>query len=235
MSRSRFLLTSLALGSLALAGGCASVPAPMTSEECLARAMYFESNRSSEEGMLAVGTVVMNRLESGRYPKSVCGVVGQKNQFAEGVLSKPLGRGSDLASKTARRVLRGERHPKVEKAMFFHTAGYSYPYKNMQYMTIQGGNAFYEKRRDATVTQRMVAERERSEREGRLPFNPPARSESVAAVQMPAPAVMRTPIQPSRIARQMAAGKAPTLPPPPERATVAQDVSIEDLILKNGG
>ncbi|RYE38242.1 MAG: cell wall hydrolase, partial [Hyphomicrobiales bacterium] len=63
--------------------------AQMSDKECMMRAMYFESNRSSPDGMLAVGTVVMNRLYDGRYPKSVCGVVGQKNQFAQGVLTKP--------------------------------------------------------------------------------------------------------------------------------------------------
>ena len=237
MRRSRSVSISLALAGLALLGGCATRPTPMSSQECLARAMYFESNRSSEDGMLAVGTVVMNRLESGRYPKSVCGVVGQKGQFADGVLSKPLGRGSELATRTARRVLSGERHARVEKAMFFHTAGYSYPYKNMQYLTIQGGNAFYEKRRDATVTQRMVAKREKAEREGRLPFNPPARGSSLApaGVQTLAPAVMRTPVQQSRIARRMAGGKASTLPPPAERGVAPEAASIEDLIRENGG
>ena len=237
MPSSRSILLSLALGSLAVAGGCATVQPRMSSEECLARAMYFESNRSSEEGMLAVGTVVMNRLESGRYPKSVCAVVGQPNQFAPGVLSKPMGRGSDLATRTARRVLRGERHSRVQKAMFFHTAGYSYPYKNMNYLTIQGGNAFYEKRRDATQTQFMVAERERAEREGRLPYNPPQRAAAaaIAAAQTPAPAIMTTPTQTSRIARQMAAGRGGRLPPPPSRDAALPDMSIEELIQKNGG
>jgi hypothetical protein len=236
MPSSRSVLTVLALGSLALMGGCASMPT-MSSEECLARAMYFESNRSSEEGMLAVGTVVMNRLESGRYPKSVCGVVGQPNQFAPGVLSKPMGKGRDLAAKTARRVLRGERHPRVEKAMFFHTAGYSYPYSNMHYMTIQGGNAFYDKRRGASVTQRMVAEREEAERRGRLPFNPPQRAEAAAATaaQTPSPAIMTVPVHPSRIARQMTGGKATRLPPPPARSAGSDSMSIEDLIQENGG
>jgi hypothetical protein len=44
--------------------------------ECLARAMFFESNRSSRDGLIAVGSVVMNRLESGRWGNSVCEVVG---------------------------------------------------------------------------------------------------------------------------------------------------------------
>lgn len=43
-------------------------------------------------------------------------------------------------------VLAGERHPKVGKAMYFHTAGHHFPYTNMHYVAVAGGNAFYEKR-----------------------------------------------------------------------------------------
>lgn len=116
--------------------------------ECLERAMFFESNRSSQDGLVAVGTVVMNRLESGRYPDSICGVVGQEKQFAPGVLSRPM-KSSALpdVQKAAKDVLSGARHPKVPKnAMFFHTAGLTFPYKNMHYVLVAGGNAFYEKR-----------------------------------------------------------------------------------------
>lgn len=137
-------------------GGCGSLSfgsgRMLTDRECLARVMYFESNRSSEDGMLAVGTVVMNRLDSHRYPSSICGVVGQRNQFAEGALSKPVGRRSfEKALRVADAVMAGERHPGVGKAMFFHTAGYHYPYKNMHYVVLAGGNAFYEKRRPGSL------------------------------------------------------------------------------------
>jgi spore germination cell wall hydrolase CwlJ-like protein len=111
------------------------------------RAMYFESNRSSAEGMLAVGTVVMNRLNDPRYPKSVCSVVGQKNQFAQGVLTKPMtDSGAVLAAQVADEVLRGARHPGVQNAQHFHTAGLRFPYNNMFYVLEAGGNEFYEKR-----------------------------------------------------------------------------------------
>ncbi|MAU94425.1 MAG: hydrolase [Fulvimarina sp.] len=115
------------------------------SQECLARAMYFESNRSSEDGMLAVGTVVMNRVASADYPNDVCAVVGQPKQFAPGVMTREMGVGEDLAMQVAARVLRGERHKTVAKAKFFHTAGMNFPYRNMSYRLIAGGNAFYEK------------------------------------------------------------------------------------------
>ena len=120
--------------------------AQLSEKECLMRAMYFESNRSSAEGMLAVGTVVMNRLHDGRYPKSVCGVVGQKNQFAQGVLTRKMtDSGAVLASQTADQVLRGARHPGVRNAQHFHTAGLRFPYNNMHYVLMAGGNEFYEK------------------------------------------------------------------------------------------
>lgn len=115
--------------------------------ECLARAMYFESNRTSEDGMLAVGTVVANRVKSGRYGPSICGVVGQHRQFAPGVMSRSMtGEAADRARRVAEAVLSGKRHPSVREAMFFHTAGLRFRYSNMHYVTVAGGNIFYEKR-----------------------------------------------------------------------------------------
>jgi spore germination cell wall hydrolase CwlJ-like protein len=112
---------------------------------CMARVMYFESIRSSDEGMLAVGTVVMNRVESKEFPNTVCGVVGQKNQFAPGVLSRPMqeGKSRERAERVARAVLNGKRHRATGKAMYFHTAGRTYGYSNMHYVAVAGGNAFY--------------------------------------------------------------------------------------------
>jgi spore germination cell wall hydrolase CwlJ-like protein len=110
--------------------------------------MYFESNRSSNDGLLAVGTVVMNRVASGAYPRTICGVVGQRSQFASGVLSKPMsGRERVRVEQVADQVLAGQRNSGVGQAMFFHTAGLWFPYRNMHYVLVAGGNAFYEKRK----------------------------------------------------------------------------------------
>lgn len=114
-------------------------------KDCMARAMYFESLRSSRDGLVAVGTVVMNRLESKRHGDTVCEVVGEKGQFAPGVLSRPMKPLPDV-HEAAEAVLKGERHPEVQNAMYFHQAGRKYPYKNMHYVLVAGGNAFYEKR-----------------------------------------------------------------------------------------
>lgn len=115
--------------------------------ECLERAMFFEANRSSHDGLVAVGTVVINRLLSKQYPDTICGVVGQKNQFAPGVLTRKMNsKALPDVQKAADDVLKGKRHPAAKNSMFFHTAGLKFPYKNMHYVLVAGGNAFYEKR-----------------------------------------------------------------------------------------
>lgn len=120
---------------------------PQSERTCLERAMFFESLRSSRAGMIAVGTVVMNRVNSSAYPNTICGVVGQPHQFAPGVLTRPMNsKAMPDVQEAADAVLRGERDPKLKNAMFFHTAGLKFPYKNMHYVRVAGGNAFYEKR-----------------------------------------------------------------------------------------
>ena len=145
----RTMALAAVVAGASLLGGCAISPFSFLSPtECMTRVMYFESNRSSAEGMLAVGTVVMNRVHDPKFPSTVCGVVGQRNQFAPGVLYKPMREGKSLAlaRQVAERVLSGARHPGVRSAKFFHTQGYSFPYTNMHYVLNAGGNSFYEKR-----------------------------------------------------------------------------------------
>jgi spore germination cell wall hydrolase CwlJ-like protein len=46
-------------------------------EKCLANAVYFEARGEPVRGQIAVAQVVMNRVFSGYYPSTVCGVVYQ--------------------------------------------------------------------------------------------------------------------------------------------------------------
>jgi spore germination cell wall hydrolase CwlJ-like protein len=115
-------------------------------KECLVRAMYFESNRSSEAGLLGVGTVVMNRVESQRYPETICGVVGAPRQFATGVLTRQMAaRDLPKVEAIADEILDGRRSAAVGQAKHFHMAGLRFSYANMHYVTVAGGNAFYMK------------------------------------------------------------------------------------------
>lgn len=151
--------------------GCAQHPKPQIvkvsldagERDCLARAMYFESHRGSDEGMLAVGTVVQNRLKSGKYGASYCDVVGQKGQFAPGVMTRSMDdSGAERARRVAEQIAAGKRHPGVRGAMFFHTAGLRFPYPNMRYVLVAGGNAFYEKRSVDSIAQARENARSRN-------------------------------------------------------------------------
>lgn len=209
-----------------------------TERECMARAMYFESNRSSEDGMIAVGSVVMNRLQSGRYPKTVCGVVGQHNQFAQGALSKPVsGRSWALALESADAVLAGRRHSRVASAMHFHTAGHTFPYRNMAYVVAAGGNVFYEKKTPGTFSpihpNVLVAQAERgptrpseaivlARAEEQDPvIRRPAPTRLAVIEDREAPREMRVPTQRTPIVRREAEDDAPRVRVKPERIRLA--------------
>ncbi|WP_425092521.1 cell wall hydrolase [Tropicimonas sp. S265A] len=45
--------------------------------QCLSEALYFEARGESIKGQFAVAEVILNRVESDRYPDSVCGVINQ--------------------------------------------------------------------------------------------------------------------------------------------------------------
>ena len=50
--------------------------------ECLAVGVYFESKSEPLAGQLAVGDVIANRAESGRFADTYCGVLFQRGQFS---------------------------------------------------------------------------------------------------------------------------------------------------------
>lgn len=57
--------------------------APLSRDlQCLASAIYYEARGETLEGQLAVGQVIVNRAESGRFPQDYCGVVSQRGQFS---------------------------------------------------------------------------------------------------------------------------------------------------------
>jgi spore germination cell wall hydrolase CwlJ-like protein len=79
-------------------------------QRCLAEAIYFEARSEPEEGQAAVAQVVLNRVRSGLYPASICGVVYQNRhrhlacQFTFACEGKSL-RITDAGSwQTAKRV-----------------------------------------------------------------------------------------------------------------------------------
>jgi spore germination cell wall hydrolase CwlJ-like protein len=47
-------------------------------QECLARNIFYEAANEPEEGKVAVGMVTINRVRSGQFEKTICGVVNQR-------------------------------------------------------------------------------------------------------------------------------------------------------------
>jgi spore germination cell wall hydrolase CwlJ-like protein len=101
------------------------------SEKCLAEAVYFEARGEAVRGQIAVAQVVMNRVFSGFYPNTVCGVVYQNKyhhmacQFtfacdnvADVVREPDMW---DRARKIAKAMLDGELWlPEVDKSTHYH-------------------------------------------------------------------------------------------------------------------
>ncbi|MGF6226791.1 spore germination cell wall hydrolase CwlJ-like protein [Inquilinus ginsengisoli] len=56
-------------------------PQVLRQARCLAYAVYFETQGETRLGQLAVAQVVLNRLRSPAYPKTVCRVVADRGQF----------------------------------------------------------------------------------------------------------------------------------------------------------
>jgi len=49
---------------------------------CLALSIYYEAGNQDRVGKLAVGHVIMNRVESVKYPDNICEVIKQHRQFS---------------------------------------------------------------------------------------------------------------------------------------------------------
>lgn len=79
------------------------IQAELKSEEIrlLAALIYCEAGNQSYEGKVAVGSVVMNRIASGRFPNTLEGVIYQRGQFTparSGKLARVLASGRTPSS-----------------------------------------------------------------------------------------------------------------------------------------
>jgi spore germination cell wall hydrolase CwlJ-like protein len=124
-------------------------------QRCLAEAVYFEARSEVEEGRAAVAQVVLNRVKSGVYPGSVCGVVYQNRhrklacQFTFACEGKPLRVTEtepwEAAVRIARDVYEGRIYlAEVGAATHYH-ADYVRPTwaKKLKKMDVIGRHVFY--------------------------------------------------------------------------------------------
>ena len=108
----------------------------------LSRIIYSESGNQSLAGRIAVGNVVMNRLDSPLFPNTIKGVLFQKNQFSpamSGSIYRTPNEGSVIAAKL---VMDGA--VVLENALFFNRAGMNtFASRNRTYVATIGAHAFY--------------------------------------------------------------------------------------------
>jgi spore germination cell wall hydrolase CwlJ-like protein len=127
-------------------------------QRCLAEAVYFEARSEPEEGQAAVAQVVLNRVKSGLYPSSICGVVYQNRhrhlacQFTFACEGKAL-RITDSetwrsASRIAKEVLEGKTYLADVGAATHYHADYVRPRwaKRLKKMDVIGRHIFYKLR-----------------------------------------------------------------------------------------
>ena len=115
--------------------------------DCLATAVYFEAKGEPLRGQLAVAQVILNRIHSGRFPSSVCGVVKQRGQFSfvrGGHLpSAPRGAAAwHKAVAVARLALEGTSERPAANALFFHARRVSTGWHAVRVASI-GNHLFY--------------------------------------------------------------------------------------------
>jgi len=124
---------------------------------CLAENIYYEAASESFEGKLAVAQVTLNRVNSGRYSSSICGVVHQRDningkvtcQFSwtcEGPKTHARNKYSwEESLIVARKALTepiAHELLYLKKAMFYH-ANYVNPGWNLPVISKIGNHIFY--------------------------------------------------------------------------------------------
>jgi len=110
---------------------------------CLARVILYEAGAESRAGQLAVAQVVLNRTRSGRFPRTICGVINQRGQFASIRSFHPRRDARwNRALAIARAARGGERVAAVGNALFFHAARVR-PFSGRTRLARLGGHIFY--------------------------------------------------------------------------------------------
>ncbi len=123
---------------------------------CLTEALYFEARGETLKGQLAVAEVILNRVDSRRYPDTVCGVIsqgakrmnacqfsfkcdGHPEKFSERTAYERVG-------KIARLMLEGRERLLTDGATHYHTRHVSPSWARRLTKTAQiGVHLFYRK------------------------------------------------------------------------------------------
>jgi spore germination cell wall hydrolase CwlJ-like protein len=116
-------------------------------EKCLASAIYYEARSEPFEGQLAVAQVILNRVRSGRFAETICGVVLQRSQFSfvrGGTIPNISAGSKDWREALAiARIAQARLHPSAAAgALFFH-ATHVNPKWRLNRVASIGNHIFY--------------------------------------------------------------------------------------------
>ena len=149
------LAATLALAAPLLDGAAARAHEQRGDENvrCLALSMYWEAKGQGHEGMLAVGSVVLNRMRSDEFPDSACEVVFEGGEtppcqfswWCDGKSDTPTeAKPWKLAQELAREMLANPPADPTGGALFFHSEDIPKPWKKERTRTAQvGGHIYY--------------------------------------------------------------------------------------------
>jgi spore germination cell wall hydrolase CwlJ-like protein len=120
--------------------------------QCLTSALYHEARGESVEGQQAVAEVILNRVDDGRFPQTICGVVHQRSggscQFSWACdgRSDAVRRDAtyERVAKVARAMLDGMPRSLTDGATFFHARSVRPSWSNRFVNTAEiGAHLFY--------------------------------------------------------------------------------------------
>ena len=120
-------------------------------QSCMALAMYWEARGEGKQGMLAVGSVILNRVEDPRFPDNICAVVYQGGEtppcqfswWCDGKSDRPTNANLWATSMTLAEELLAARPPDpTQGALFFHSTSVRSPWRRQRTAQI-GNHIFY--------------------------------------------------------------------------------------------
>lgn len=115
--------------------------------ECMAKVVRHEAANQSRKGQRAVAEIIMNRVRSGRFADTVCGVVNQPGQFFDTASYNPSRNTKQwqTAVEVSREVLGNDGENVTNGALFYH-ASYQSPtrfFRGRQQVLAMGDHIFY--------------------------------------------------------------------------------------------
>ncbi len=136
--------------------------------DCLADNVYHEAGYEPEQGRMAVAFVTLNRVQDPRFPKDICSVVKQKNNYTcqftwmcENKVTNRQKEQYELSREAALYVyVNYEKLKDITKGALYYHADYVNPKWKLQKTVTIGRHIFYKERGITNEKTKLAAERD---------------------------------------------------------------------------